>query len=103
MGRTAGTIITGPVFAVVNGRVSYQVIGKGNVAVPTHLFKIVADAQNAGKVETLAFLLPNTRIGAGDLSDFLVSIDEIERLTGLDFLPALSKKEAESRRADRTW
>ncbi|MDK1021875.1 MAG: DNA/RNA non-specific endonuclease [Candidatus Hydrogenedentes bacterium] len=83
------TIITGPAFVPVNGEVSYRVIGDGNVAVPTHFFKIVVDGNETDNVQVLAFLLPNERTVDSDISDFLVSIDYLEELTGLNFLSAL--------------
>jgi endonuclease G len=33
----------------------------------------------------LAFLFPHSRVRHGDLEDYLVSIDVVEALTGLDF------------------
>ncbi len=83
------TVITGPAFVPANGEVSYRVIGDGNVAVPTHFFKIVVDGNDADHVQALAFLLPNERTVDSDIGDFLVSIDSIEKLTGLNFLSAL--------------
>jgi endonuclease G len=38
--------------------------------------------------EAIGFLLPN-RKGQGDLADFVVSIDRIEQVTGIDFYPQL--------------
>ncbi len=83
------TIITGPVFAVEGGRVSYQVIGNGHVAVPTHFYKIIVDVNDPDNVQALAFVLPNESLTGHEYSEFLTSIDEIEAATGLDFLSAL--------------
>lgn len=102
------TIITGPVFAVERDSVSYRVIGKNHVAVPTHFYKIVVDANNPSGVEALAFMIPNRRLPSADYhySDFLSTIDEIETATGLDFLsalPAAVEDVIESQKASRIW
>lgn len=57
------------------------IIGNG-VHVPTHYYKIVFDS--AG-LDAIAFLVPHRAISKGDLPGFIVSVDEVERLTGLDF------------------
>ena len=100
------TIITGPVFAVTNGRVTYETRGGDVVAVPTHFFKIVVDMHDPNSPQALAFLLPNQKITGKKIGDFLTSIDEIERLTGIDFLSALpdDKEDAlEAKKATQVW
>jgi endonuclease G len=100
------TIITGPVFAVDQGQVCYKVIGTDHVAVPTHFYKIVVDANNPQKMEALAFLIPNENLTGRKYSEFLVSIDEIEAATGLDFLsalPAAIQNTVESHKAASIW
>ncbi|MCH8203866.1 MAG: DNA/RNA non-specific endonuclease [Candidatus Hydrogenedentes bacterium] len=100
------TVITGPAFVPEDGEVSYEVIGEGNVAVPTHFFKIVVDANDADNIQALAFLLPNERTVDRDIGDFLVSIDHIEALTGLNFLSALpddAQGPLERNSADDVW
>ena len=101
------TIVTGPVFAVQGDRVSYRVVGADHVAVPTHFYKIVLDSDGAGGVQALAFLVPNARPGAGaKLADFLVSVDDIEAATGLDFfseLPDTVEAVVERQRAGGLW
>ncbi|MHC4619119.1 MAG: DNA/RNA non-specific endonuclease [Planctomycetota bacterium] len=100
------TIITGPVFAVENDRVGYDVIGGNRVAVPTHFYKIVVDAGDPEQVQALAFLMPNEDLSGHDYSEYLTAIDEVERLTGLDFLSALplgTQNEVESQRPTGVW
>ena len=84
------TVITGPVFEDENGEVSYRVIGTNRVAVPTAFFKIVVD-DNVDPPQALAFLLPNESLSGQSFHDRLESIDEIERLTGIDFLTELAE------------
>jgi endonuclease G len=100
------TVITGPVFAVDTDSVSYEVIGRNNVAVPTHFYKIIVDAQDLNDVEALAFMLPNENLTGRQYSEFLTTIDEIEIATGLDFLCELPEDEeatVESHRAPQVW
>jgi len=104
--RGTMTIIIGPVFAVKKHKVSYKVIGDNSVAVPSHFFKIVVDANDEDNITTLAFLMPNKDLSGHELAEYLVSIDEIERLTGLDFLSALAEDQQagiESVRAASIW
>ena len=100
------TIITGPVFAVEAGRVSYQVIGENQVAVPSHFYKILVDTNDEERVEALAFLMPNEDISGEHYRDYLTTIDEIENLTGLDFLSSLPtsvQNAVESQEAESIW
>ena len=59
----------------------FKMIGNG-VHVPTHFWKVVCDAVNQ---DAIAFLVPHRDISKGDLPGFIVSVDEVERRTGLDF------------------
>ena len=61
----------------------------GNVAVPSYFFKIIAHRKNDG-VEVIAFIMANEKHRRGaTVSDYLVAVDEVERLTGLDFFAQL--------------
>jgi DNA/RNA endonuclease G (NUC1) len=63
------------------------------VGVPSHFYKIVMHRTEAGELEALAILLPHLDMNPPDYADYLrhhlVSIDEIESRTGLNFLPGL--------------
>jgi len=100
------TIIIGPIFSVQENQVRYSIIGDNNVAVPSHFYKIIVDANNSDRIEALAFLLPNEKLSGHQYSDFLTTIDEIEATTGLNFLsalPAAVQDAVESRRATEVW
>lgn len=73
-------------------RVSYDVIGPHEVAVPTHLFKVVAACTTPGAPPSVsAFVLPNGPLrGHPDLDEFVVPLAEVERAAGLTFFPTLS-------------
>lgn len=63
------------------------------VAIPTHFYKIILHQRPSGFIDTISILLPhnNQNIRRPDryLADHIVSIDEIEALTGIDFFPNL--------------
>ena len=55
---------------------------------PTKFFKILFDPK---RIEAIAFLMPQDENTAKKLSNYVVSIDDIEKLTGYDFLTSISK------------
>jgi endonuclease G len=99
------TVICGPVFDAVASvgpldrqpatprQVIYNVVGEGDVAVPTGFFKVVVDFTDRDHPDVIAFLVPHMETQANsaerDPATWLRSIDEIERRTGLDFLTGL--------------
>lgn len=78
-------IIAGPVYTGKN-----IVRLPGGVPVPDAFYKIQVD-EREGKIRLQAFLFKHGGTGQESLQTLLVSVDEIERLTGLDFFPALPK------------
>ncbi|WMN11724.1 DNA/RNA non-specific endonuclease [Marivirga salinae] len=78
-------IATGPVLE--NGLSS---IGYNEVSIPKYYYKVLLDYDKRnGSYEAIGFLLPN-RKGHGDLADYVVFIDQIEKLTGFDFYSQLA-------------
>ena len=75
-------VVTG---GVLNG--TMKTIGQESVAVPNQFYKIVLD-YNSGDPKVLAFLLPH-RESNKPLYDFVVSVDSLESVTGIDFFPEL--------------
>ena len=65
-------------------------IGDEEVSVPDYFYKIVIRVQN-DKLVMIPFLVPNKKSDA-PLYAFATTIDEIERITGIDFNEKLSKK-----------
>lgn len=66
---------------------SLQTIGEEKVSVPRQFYKIVMD-NNTGKTKAIAFLLPH-KDSNKPLYQFVTSVDNIEKLTGIDFFPEL--------------
>lgn len=75
-------VVTGPVLED-----SLPTIGPNQVAVPRAYFKIVLSPEGES-FKGIGFLLPNAK-NSQAIEAFIVSIDSIETLTGLDFFPAL--------------
>ena len=71
-----------------------------NVPVPTHFYKVLYDPR---REEAISFIIPHAPILTSELSRYLVSIDQVEKLTGLDFLDRLDdpKESAIERRRPR--
>ena len=61
-------------------------IGSNGVTVPQFFYKVVYDPRGQGKM--IAFLIPN-EISNIPLQQFVVSVDYIETITGIDFFPEL--------------
>lgn len=77
------------VFVVTGGvlKGNMDTIGDEYVSVPNHFYKILID-NNKGKPKMIAFLLPH-KDSNKPLYEFVVSVDSIEKLTGIDFFPEL--------------
>ncbi|MDO6473136.1 DNA/RNA non-specific endonuclease [Maribacter sp. 1_MG-2023] len=66
-------------------------IGQEDVDVPNAFYKIIA-RKKGDKIYTLSFLMPN-KPQFTSLRNFVVSIDEIEKETGIDFFTKLTEKQ----------
>ena len=69
---------------------SLQTIGKEKVSVPNYFYKILLDYSN-GQYRMIAFLVPSKKSDK-PLYDFVVSVDTVEKMTGIDFFPKLDDK-----------
>jgi endonuclease G len=79
-------VVTGPIFGE-NG----QTLPSGRVAIPLSFYKIVARVDGE-KVELLSFILSQDATSTAEdkkFVKFLVSVDEVEKATGLDFMSEL--------------
>ncbi|MGH2665763.1 DNA/RNA non-specific endonuclease [Flavobacterium sp.] len=64
-----------------------KTIGKESVSVPKYFYKILLD-NSRGEYKTIAFLVPHED-SEKPLNKFVTSIDQIEKMTGIDFFPNL--------------
>jgi endonuclease G len=78
------------VFVVTGGVLNSDLksIGDDHVSVPNQFYKIVLDS-NSGKTKMIAFLIPHENSSL-PLYEFVVSVDSLEGLTGIDFFPELN-------------
>jgi endonuclease G len=104
-------VFTGPLYIPSKGAdgrmyVSYEVIGENHVAVPTHFFKVMI-SEKGRNADVQAFIVPHRNLeGPVRFSDYLVSVDEVERLSGLDFfssMPESWQKREESVVPEAAW
>ncbi|QZK91745.1 DNA/RNA non-specific endonuclease [Flavobacterium sp. CHNK8] len=78
---------------VVTGGVlnnSLKTIGKEKVAVPQYFYKILMN-RSGNRVKMIGFLMPNEPSDE-PLYKFVVSVDAIEKLTGINFFPQLEDR-----------
>lgn len=77
------------VFVVTGGVLdeNMESIGEEYVSVPKSFYKIILD-NDAGNIKMIAFLMPHEN-SASPLYTFVVSVDSLEVLTGIDFFPKL--------------
>lgn len=90
-------IATGPVFKDCKGT-----IGADSVTIPGYYYKAIIDGS---KRKTIAFVLPNAK-SSNELSSFVITVDSLETLTGIDFfagLPDNIEKELESKVDFSRW
>jgi len=74
-------IVTGPVF-----RDNLGVIGQNKVTVPGYYYKVI---YSPGKQEMIGLVLPN-KASSEAVSRFVVPVDSVESLTGIDFFSELA-------------
>ncbi|MBK7212095.1 MAG: DNA/RNA non-specific endonuclease [Bacteroidales bacterium] len=79
-------VVTGPV--LVPG---LKTIGPNKVGVPKAYYKVILD-YSLPDVKAIAFVMPN-EASDKSLQSFVVSIDNVEKITGLDFFPLLPDKQ----------
>lgn len=75
-------VVTGPIL-----NKEFTTIGSNEVSVPEQYYKIILDVHKP-EIKAIAFLLQNEK-SSDSLETFVVSIDQIEMLSGLDFFPSM--------------
>ena len=84
-------VFTGPIF----DNDAIERIGRGNIAVPSRTFKVLL-VLIGGHKSMYAAILPNCTTGKESLSNFVTSVREVERQTGLDFFSGLEDIEEQT-------
>ena len=94
-------VVTGPIVTADDTKT----IGHNKVRVPGFYYKVVYDETPPEKM--IAFILPNKGSNKS-VESFVVTVDDVEEATGLDFFSALpedvqNRLEARSNPSDWTW
>lgn len=82
-------IVTGPILKNIDDR-----IGKNKVGVPKQFYKIIMDLEKPDQ-KAISFIIPNV-VSDRKLQDYAVSIDDVEKETGIDFFADLLDDDIES-------
>ncbi|QZE15411.1 DNA/RNA non-specific endonuclease [Halosquirtibacter laminarini] len=77
-------VATGGILTSINGT-----IGVNKVSIPSHFYKVIYDP--TGEKKMIAFILPNRKCSQ-PLSNYVVSVDEVEKRTGIDFFHQLNNR-----------
>ena len=89
-------IVCGPIF--YKGK--HKTIGSNKVAVPDAFFKVVLCMQ--GTPKAIGFVYKNVE-GNRPKDSYVNTVDEVERITGFDFFPALPDRVENKVEAARNW
>jgi endonuclease G len=92
-------VVTGPVLSD-----GLSTIGQEDVAVPNYFYKIILK-ENNGIKSIIAFMMPAQDSDA-PLNNFVTSVDNIEKITGIDFFPNLEdslENELEKNNNYKAW
>jgi len=84
-------VVTGPILTDRNMRK----IGQNKVSVPARFYKILLDLEKPQE-KAIAFIMPNGTLKE-HLREYAVSIDEVERATGIDFFADLLNDQEEEK------
>jgi len=94
-------VVTGPIL-----RKGLPTIGRYNrVAIPEYFYKIVLFYQPKSdkKSRMIAFLLPNEALFGKRMNNYVVSVDEVEKVTGIDFFAKLPAEIQTKLEANSSW
>ena len=93
-------IVSGPVLT----KPIREQIGDNKVSVPEEYYKVILD-YTGREHKAIAFIMPNEKSNRR-IMDYAVSIDEVEKATGIDFFPNLAssdEKDLEGNYDPRKW
>ncbi len=80
---SAIVIVAGPIYDISDS----ETIGRNKVRVPSAFFKVLL-APFAKPMRAIGFVYPNMKCD-GNMQAYAVSVDDVEKMTGLDFFSAL--------------
>ena len=82
-------VVTGPVLTA-----DLPVIGPDKVSVPRYYYKVILD-YTLPELKGIGFILPNAS-STMPLESYAVPIDSVEKMTGINFFPALPDKQEQA-------
>ncbi|MEM6321760.1 MAG: DNA/RNA non-specific endonuclease [Bacteroidota bacterium] len=83
-------IVTGPILT----EKEFDRIGKNIVTVPRNYYKVILDVTEP-EYKGIGFIIPNA-ISDDHLTEYVVTIDDVEEITGIDFFSELLSEDLES-------
>lgn len=92
-------VTSGPLY--LNGK-AIGFLGKSKIAVPPYFFKVITNPNNYGSVAYIIPNSPNICQKGCNVNNFIVSIEEVEKLTGISFYDLLSPYYATQVKQDLT-
>ena len=78
-------VVCGPIVNDIS-----NTIGENKVVVPQAFYKVLLQEEN-GEIHTIGFVYENVS-GRKPMSTYAMSVDEVEKLTNIDFFPSLPNK-----------
>lgn len=91
-------IVCGP----VPQQTPIRTIGRNKVWVPREFFKVVLCLRGEGSPKAIGFIYPNAS-ASRKMFSYAMSVDEVERRTGIDFFPQLDDRTEDRIEADRGY
>ena len=79
-----------------------RTIGRNRVAVPTAFFKVILCMRGQGAPKSIGFIYPNASTSRKMFS-YAMSVDEVERRTGIDFFTNLEDNTEETVEHERGY
>ncbi|CAL1536557.1 unnamed protein product [Lymnaea stagnalis] len=87
-------VCSGPLFLPSDNdgkvQMKFDVLGEGEVSVPSHFFKVIIIETHDGNLELESYMMPNAKPEEGEevkLDDYLTPLCQIEHASGLIFFP----------------
>lgn len=90
-------IATGPVITD-----SMKQMGKNRVGVPDAFYKVICYASE-GKYSAIAFIMENRDYKNTPLKSMVIPVDSVEKVTGIDFFPAIPDEQEKAMEAKINW
>lgn len=97
-------VFTGPLFmSDWKQEVTYKLIGKNHIPVPTHYFKTCAVVQTDGIIRLHTFVLPNAVVPDAELGSFVWSVDKLEHWAGMNLWSELPNEDSQEKVVWKMW